>query len=60
MCVRPLSASRDGWRGVDLNLHFDAATQVEKVAVKCLKKGDWVLDHMEEELSFMRGAHFRR
>jgi hypothetical protein len=33
---------------------------VEKVAVKCLKKGDWVLDHMEEELAFMRGTGFRQ
>jgi hypothetical protein len=33
---------------------------VEKVAVKCLKKGDWVFDHIEEELAFMRGADFRR
>lgn len=51
---------KHGWRGVDLNLHFDAATQVEKVAVKCLKKGDWVLDHLEEELAFMRGTGFRQ
>src|SRR5438874_12213242 len=29
---------KHGWRGVDLNLHFDAATQVEKVAVNCLEK----------------------
>jgi hypothetical protein len=25
-----------------------------------LQKGDWVLDHMEEELAFMRGADFCR
>ena len=55
-----LTLREHGWRGVDLQLHFDAATQVEKVAVKCLKKGDWVLDHIEEELAFMRGADFRR
>jgi hypothetical protein len=45
---------------VDLKVHLDAASQVEKVAVKCLKKGDWVLAHIEEELAFMRGADFRR
>jgi hypothetical protein len=55
-----LTLRKHGWRGVDLNLHFDAATQVEEVAVKCLKKGDWVLDHIEEELAFMRGTDFRR
>ena len=55
-----ITLRKHGWRGVDLNLHFDAGTQVEKVAVKCLKKGDWVLDHLEEELAFMRGADFRR
>src|SRR5215468_2940639 len=40
-----------GWKGVDLRLHLDAIGQVEKLAAKCLKKGDWVLDHMEEELT---------
>ena len=30
-----MTLRKHGWRGVDLNLHFDAATQVEKVAVKC-------------------------
>jgi hypothetical protein len=37
-------------RALNLQLHFDAASQVEKVATKCLKKGDWLLDHMEEEV----------
>ena len=55
-----LTLRMQGWRGVDLQPHFDAVTQVEKVAVKCLKKGDWLLDHIEEELAFMRGADFRR
>jgi hypothetical protein len=32
----------------------------KKVAIKCLKKGDWLLDHVERELTFMRGADFRR
>jgi hypothetical protein len=54
-----ITLRKHGWRGVDLNLHFDAASQVEKVATKCLKKGDWVLDHMEEELAFMRGSDLR-
>jgi hypothetical protein len=51
---------KQGWKGVDLHLHFDAVTQVEKVAVKCLKPGNWLLDHMEEELAFMRGQDLRR
>src|SRR5215475_12244485 len=28
---------KHGWRGVNLKVHFDAVTQVEKVAQKCLK-----------------------
>ena len=55
-----LTLRKEGWRGVDLQLHFDAFTQVEKVAIKCLKKGDWLLDHVEGELAFMRGADFHR
>ncbi|PYK97506.1 MAG: hypothetical protein DME32_15710 [Verrucomicrobia bacterium] len=55
-----ITLRKHGWKGVDLHLHLDAVSQVEKVAAKCLKKGDWVLDHIEEELSFMRGADFRR
>ena len=55
-----LTLRKEGWRGVDLQLHFDALTQVEKVAIKCLKKGDWLLDHVEGELAFMRGADFHR
>jgi len=55
-----LMLRKQGWRGVDLQPHLDAVTQVEKVAVKCLKKGDWLLDHIEEELAFMRGSDLRR
>jgi len=55
-----LTLRKEGWRGVHLQLHLDALTQVEKVAVKSLKKGDWLLDHIEGELAFMRGADFRR
>ena len=51
---------KHGWKGVDLKPHLDAVAQVESIALKCLKEGDWVLDHMEEELSFMRGTDFRR
>ena len=51
---------KHGWKGVNLHLHLDAVKQVEKVAVKCLKKGDWVLDHIEEELAFMRGEDSHR
>ena len=55
-----LTLRKQGWKGVDLQPHFDAVTQVEKVAAKCLKKGDWLLDHVDGELAFMRGADFRR
>ena len=49
-----------GWKGVNIQVHFDAVTQAEKVAKKCLKADDWLLDRMEEELAFMRGADLRR
>ena len=49
-----------GWRGLNIQVHFDAVTQAEKVAKKCLKPDDWLLDRMEEELAFMRGADLRR
>ena len=42
-----LTPRKQGWRGVNLQPHFDAVTEVEKVATKCLKKGDWLLDHIE-------------
>jgi hypothetical protein len=51
---------KHGWKGIDLQVHFDLVTQAEKVAVKCLKQGDWLLDHMEEELAFYRGTGLRR
>jgi hypothetical protein len=51
---------KQGWKGVNLKVHFDAVTQVEKVAQKCLKPDDWLLDHIQEELAFMRGADLRR
>src|ERR1700748_847985 len=35
---------KHGWRGVNLQVHFDAVTQVEKVARECLKPDDWLLD----------------
>ncbi len=50
---------KHGWKGVDLKVHLDAVTQVEKVASKCLQEGDWVRNHIAEELAFMRGAQFR-
>lgn len=55
-----VSLRKHGWKGVNLKLHFDAATQVEKVAKKSLTEGDWLLDRIEEELAFMRGADLRR
>lgn len=51
---------KQGWKGVNLKLHFDAVTQVEKVGQKCLKPDDWLLDHIQEELAFMRGTDSRR
>ncbi|MGH8093402.1 MAG: hypothetical protein ACREIF_08015 [Chthoniobacterales bacterium] len=54
-----VSLRKHGWKGVNLQLHFDAVTQVEKVALKCLKQGDWLLDRIDEELEFMRGADLR-
>jgi len=54
------SLRKHGWKGVNLQVHFDAVTQVEKIAMKSLKQGDWLLDRIEEELAFMRGADLRR
>ena len=51
---------KHGWKGVNLQVHFDAVTQVEKAAGKCLQEGDWVRHHIAEELAFMRGVQFRR
>jgi hypothetical protein len=55
-----INLRKHGWKGVNMQLHLDAVAQVEKVAAKCLKRGDWVLDHMQEEVAFMRGADLRR
>jgi hypothetical protein len=33
----------------------DRGFSIQQVAIKCLKKGDWLLDHIEGELAFMRG-----
>jgi len=55
-----LTLREHGWQGVDLQPHLDAVTQAERVAVKCLKKGDWLLDHIEGEIAFMRGADFHQ
>src|SRR6188768_3944639 len=51
---------KHGWKGINLQVHFDAVSQVEKVAVKCLKPDDWLRDRIEEELAFTRGADLRR
>ena len=59
--IESLAALRkQGWKGINLKVHVDAVTQVEKVAQKCLKPDDWLLDHIQEELAFMRGADLRR
>ncbi len=55
-----MTLRKHGWNGVDLQLHLDAISQVERVALKFLKRGDWVHDHIQEELAFMRGTDFRR
>ena len=55
-----ITLRKHGWKGVNDQLHIEAVTQAEKVAAKCLKPGAWLLDHMEEELAFMRGADLRR
>jgi len=55
-----ITLRKHGWKGVNMQLHLDAVSQVEKVAIHCLKKGYWVLDHIEEEVSCTRGADFRR
>ena len=55
-----LSLRKHGWKGVNVQVHLDAVTQVEKVAVKCLKDGDWLLERMKEELAFMRGTDLRQ
>src|SRR3954462_3387998 len=39
-----LKINKHGWKGVNLQVHFDAVAQVEKVAQKCLEKDDWLLD----------------
>ena len=51
---------KQGWKGVNVKVHVDAVTQVEKIAHKCLKPDDWLLDHIQEELAFVRGADLRR
>jgi hypothetical protein len=38
----------------------DAVIQAENVGQKCLTPHDWLLDYIEEELAFMRGADLRR
>jgi len=51
--VENILALRDhGWKGVNLQ----AVIQVAEVAAKCLKKGDWLLDYIEEELAYIRGT----
>ena len=55
-----INLRKHGWKGVNLQVHFDAVTQVEKLAAKFLKEDDWVLEKIREELAFMRGADLRR
>jgi len=55
-----ITLRKNGWKGINIKVHFDAVTQAEKVAKKCLKPHDWLLDRIEEELAFMRGADLRQ
>jgi len=55
-----ITLRKNGWKGINIKVHFDAVTQAEKVAKKCLKPNDWLLDRIEEELAFMRGADLRQ
>ena len=55
-----VSLRNHGWGGVNNQVHLEALSQVQKVAAKCFKKGDWLLDHIEEELAFLRGQDLRR
>ncbi len=54
-----VSLRKHGWGGVNAQVHLEAVTQVKKVAAQCLKKGDWLLDYIEEELAFLRGEDLR-
>ena len=54
-----ITLRKHGWKGVNLQVHYDAVTQVEKVAAKVLKPEDWVRERIEEELAFMRGVDLR-
>ena len=54
-----ITLRKHGWKGVNLQVHYDAVTQVEKVATKVLKPDDWVRERIEEELAFMRGLDLR-
>jgi hypothetical protein len=44
-----------GWNGVNLQ----TVVQLEEASAQCLKKGDWLIDHIDEELAYMRGADLR-
>ena len=55
-----VSLRNHGWEGVNVQVHFEAVSQVRKVAAKCLQQGDWLLDHIEDELAFLRGEDLRR
>jgi len=51
-----LTLREHGWNGINLQ----TVIQLEEAAGKCLKKGDWLVDHIEEELAYVRGADLRR
>jgi len=60
IAIENIVSLRDhGWKGVNLQVHLEAVSQLKNVAAKCLKEGDWLLDHIEEELAFLRGENLR-
>jgi hypothetical protein len=50
-----LTLREHGWNGVNQQ----AVIQLQEAAANCLKTGDWLLDHIEEELAYSRGADRR-
>ena len=51
-----LTLRERGWKGADPQ----AVIQMEEVATKWLKKGDWLADRVEEEFAYIRGAGLHR
>ena len=54
-----ITLRKHGWKGVNMQLHLDAVSQVEKVAMNRSEEGRLGARSHRGELSFMRGADFR-